>query len=97
MYRCETCQKVVSPGVKQHRVVTALRIVKFPYREDAYQREGLWFDDVGGDGTQIAREQAVCGLCAATSREPMRPRLPLPKAKRTKQKGRRHRRRERVS
>lgn len=80
--------------MEQHRRVVSLRAVTFPYREDAWRRGGLWFDDVGGDGTQIVAELELCAACAAKVPPPVEPRRSkLPKAKRVKQRGRKHKRR----
>jgi hypothetical protein len=71
MYRCERCLAVVPPRTPARRLVVETRLVEHPYRKDAGVRivdgKPKKYDDPGGSGSQIAREQIVCPWCAEKS------------------------------
>jgi hypothetical protein len=68
MYRCDRCTEAVAPGVKQQRAVAQDAPARYPPREKAYRRKVKkrlkWFDDPGGTGRRIVREEALCPTCA---------------------------------
>ncbi|GHG80587.1 hypothetical protein GCM10012319_33670 [Comamonas sp. KCTC 72670] len=70
MYRCQSCQKSVGPGVPCHRVTVASRLTQFPARPTCQRAiengRRKWKDDPGGTGPQIVRELQMCAACAAT-------------------------------
>lgn len=73
MYRCQSCQKSVGPGVPCHRVTVATRLTVFPARPSCQRtvQDGRvkWKDDPGGTGPQIVRELGVCGACASSHQQ----------------------------
>ena len=72
MYRCERCRSVVPPRTPAKRLVVQTRVVEHPYRKEAGVRivDGKLkkYDDPGGTGTQIVREEVVCSACAERGR-----------------------------
>ena len=73
MYRCESCRKLIGPGVSAQRVTVATRSTSYPARPGVQKqhRDGRtrWVDDPGGTGEEIAREQQMCSACAAAHSE----------------------------
>lgn len=71
MYRCDRCHTVVPPRTPARRLVVETRIVEHPYRMGAGERlvdgKRKKYDDPGGTGSQIVREQVVCPACADKS------------------------------
>jgi len=71
MYRCNRCHAVVAPRTPARRVVVETRLVEHPYRKGAGVRivdgKQKKYDDPGGTGSQIAREEVVCPACAEKS------------------------------
>ena len=55
MYICESCDKVVGPGIPSNRVVVETRSKVYPPRPQA--------NDPGGSGREIAKEICVCPEC----------------------------------
>jgi len=68
MFRCERCLVVVPPCTRAHRLVVETRVVDHPYRKQAGLRvvdgKRKEYDDPGGTGPQVVREQVVCPACA---------------------------------
>jgi len=68
MFRCQRCQAVVPSHIPAKRLVVETRVVEHPYRKAAGVRlvdgKEKAYDDPGGTGTQIVREEVVCLACS---------------------------------
>jgi hypothetical protein len=62
MFRCARCNEVIGPGVASHRVVVQRREKRYEPRYKLQKGKKKW-DDPGGEGWEIVRENTVCVDC----------------------------------
>lgn len=79
-YRCDGCQKAISPGLSCHLVQAIKRKKQYTYRKAVnrpikYMEKGklkvMFPDDPGGFGYETVRELKLCATCAEKTATPV--------------------------
>lgn len=69
MFRCDRCNRQTRAHEKAERLVVETAERTYASRGFAHPRPGHeYYDDPGGQGSEIVREQTVCAACAVLVR-----------------------------